>query len=255
MQTDEYQKMADWEKTYWWHQGRLFLLESLIKTAFKEKQTGLEILEIGCGTGEITQFLEKYGRVTAVDIAPEALNYARERGVKNTILGDVNRIDLTHLTGLFDLVVAFDVLEHIQDDVETMKRACRLLKDGGYFIASVPAYKFLWSEHDEALHHRRRYHSFEIVQKLIDGGFKLVKKTHFVATAFPAIALYRILSNFFGRSAYPQTSYISLPRYLNRLMIEVLRVEAALLRQINLPWGSTLTVIAQKTEGNSFSKW
>lgn len=247
MQTDEYQKMADWEKSYWWHRGRLSLLESLIKAAFKEKQTGLDILEIGCGTGEITQFLEKYGRVEALDVSPEALNYARERGVRNAILGDVNRIDLTGLTERFDLVVAFDVLEHIQDDVEAMKRAHLMLKKGGYLIVSVPAYKFLWSEHDEALHHKRRYHSFEIAKKLTDSGFRIAKKTHFVTTAFPAIALYRILSNFFGRSAYPQTSYISLPSILNRLMIEILRTEAILIRKINLPWGSTLTVIAQKS--------
>lgn len=246
MQSAEYKKMADFEKSYWWHRGRLSLLDVLIKDYLNRSGEGIKILEIGCGTGEVTKFLSHYGTVTALDISPEAINFARERGIKDTILGDVNQIDLSPFRERFDLIVALDVLEHIQDDVETIRRVQQMLKSGGYFIVCVPAYKFLWSEHDEALHHKRRYHSFEIMKKLKDGGFKIVKKTYFVTFAFPVIAIYRILSNFIGRSAYPQTSYIYLPKVLNELMIKVLKIETFLTRLISLPFGSTITVVVKK---------
>lgn len=245
MQTLEYQKMATLEKSYWWYQGRLHLLGSLLGMYFPGGKVS-RILEVGCGTGEITSFLTNYGSVTAVDVAAEAIRLTQARGVRDTILGDVNEIDLTTLSGMFDLVVAFDVLEHIQDDVETLRRIRLVLGGGGYFFISVPAHKFLWSEHDEALHHKRRYHSLEITRKLEDAGFTVVKKTYFVCLAFPAIMAYRLFGNLFGRSAYPQTSHVYLSAPLNRFMISLLKMESSFIKKAGLPFGSTLVVVAKK---------
>jgi len=128
-----------------------------------------------------------------------------------------------------------------------------MLKVGGYFLVTVPAHKFLWSEHDEALHHKRRYHSLEITKKLEDTGFTVVKKTYFIATALPAIVLFRLWGNIFGKSAYPKTSYVVLPGIFNNLMIKLLSLEARVIKKFNLPIGATIAVVAKKNIKNQSS--
>jgi len=238
--------MAEFEKTFWWHKGKLFLVQNLLNLLNKSTNTKLNILEIGCGSGEITSYLSQKNNVMGIDIFAEALDYCREKGLTNLVEGDINQLDITKYYSTFDFILALDVLEHIQDDVETMHRAYSMLKPGGYFLVNVPAHKFLWSEHDEALHHKRRYHSLEITQKLKDCGFAIVKKSYFVTTAFFPIFFIRTWNTFFKKSAYPKTSYVPLPTYLNGLATKIMSLEAKLLCKFSLPLGTTLTVVAQK---------
>ena len=244
MNNVEIQIMADWEKDYWWHRGKMYLINTLILNYFPNRKD-LEILEIGCGAGEITKELLKYGSVVGVDLSEKAAEVCLSRGLPSILIGDINEIDLSQLGGKFDLVLALDVLEHIQDDTETMRRVRALLQDDGLFIVNVPAHKFLWSEHDEALFHKRRYHSFELTQKLKDSGFEIVKKSFYVCTASPAMAFYRIWGNLFGKSAYAKTSYVKLPHFLNELMVNILKLEAKIAAKWSLPFGVTLTVVAK----------
>ena len=182
MESREYKKIAEAEKTYWWHKGKLALLESLLVSHLKISGEPIRILEIGCGTGVTTSFLQRWGKVTGLDMSDEALSFCRTNGLTDLILGDFNKIDLEPYKKSFDLVVALDVLEHIQDDIKAIKRVREILKDNGTFLINVPAHKFLWSEHDEALHHKRRYRMHEIVTKLEDCGFNITKKTYFVSS-------------------------------------------------------------------------
>ena len=246
MQQLEYTRMAEFEKSFWWHKGKLFLVRNLIQIYSEEMKRPLEILEIGCGTGEITQSLMEFGNVKGIDISEEAINFCKERNLVNIVLGDINNLDISQEKEKYDFILALDVLEHIQDDLETMRRAHIMLKKGGYFIVNVPAHKFLWSEHDEALHHKRRYHSVEIKQKLKDTGFEIVKYSYFVTTAFFPIFVIRTLTTLFKRNAYPKTSYIALPGFLNSFAIKVMDVEAKLLTKMKLPIGTTITVVAKK---------
>lgn len=248
MDAAEYIKMAEFEKTFWWHKGKLFLIQSILGNLNKTHQKPLKILEIGCGSGEIIEKLAKDHDVLGIDISQDALDFCVKRGLKNLLKGDINELDILKYQNSFDYVLALDVLEHIQDDFETMKRAYSMLKPGGYFIVNVPAHKFLWSEHDEALHHQRRYHSLEIKQKLTDAGFDIVKKSYFVATAFFPILLIRTWNTFFKKSAYPKSSYVILPKKLNDIATKVMKAEAKLLNIFNLPLGTTITVIAKKPD-------
>ena len=150
--------------------------------------------------------------------------------------------------GKYDLVLALDVLEHIRDDVRTMKKVRKLLKPGGLFFVTVPAYKFLWSTHDEALHHLRRYHSLEINQKLRDSGFMILKSTHFIALLFFPIAFVRLLNNIVRRRAYPKTHYLPLPKKINDFFTRLLEIESKIIKSIHLPIGTTLVVVAKKNE-------
>ncbi len=247
MNLNEYAKMADFEKKYWWHKGKLYLLKSLI-TKYFPARTDLTILEVGCGTGEVTQFLAQFGTVTGFDVSTEAIAFCKNSGVNNVFVADLTAADLSLQAKRYDLVVALDVLEHVQDDVLAMANVKKLLKDTGYFFVNVPAHKFLWSEHDEALHHKRRYHSLEITKKLKDAGFKIIKKSYFVTLVFPGIVFFRMWNNFFGKSAYPKTSYVVLPDMLNNLLIQILKLEANFVKNFSLPIGTTITVVATKDD-------
>jgi 2-polyprenyl-3-methyl-5-hydroxy-6-metoxy-1,4-benzoquinol methylase len=248
MELGEYRKMEDFEQQYWWHRGKIHLIRAFydffIPYEIKEKE--MNIIEIGCGTGEVLRLLAHWGDVKGVDFSQEALDACRRKGFKDLICGDVNEIDFNNEKSSYDLVVLMDVLEHIQDDMKTLNIAKQLLKPGGFLFLSVPAYKFLWSTHDEALHHKRRYHSLEIKTKVKDSGFEIVKYSHYVTLLFFPIALFRLLSNFVRRKAYPKTHYVPLPTKLNDLFTKFLLWEARLLKSIYLPVGTTLVLVAKK---------
>lgn len=238
--------MEKFERTYWWHVGKKNLVAGMLEKLFPEKRA--KILEVGSGAGEITSILKDYGEVFANDISEEALAYCQKKGISNLVHGDFNEVDLSSHKGTFDIVLALDVLEHIQDDTLTMSKAYSLLKPGGVFLVNVPAYKFLWSSHDEALQHKRRYTSYEIRTKLTEQGFSIEKHSFFVFFVFPVVALFKFLSNFIGKDAYPKTSYIMLPDQLNSFMVRLLNLEAKLMEYSSLPFGTTINLIARKPE-------
>lgn len=249
MELNEYQKMGDFEKHYWWHKGKLSLVSELHSMYFPADKK-LRILEIGCGTGEVLNLLSSFGDVTGMDISEEAVQASQDRGF-DVIQGDVNTMDLSSHEDTYDLVLALDVLEHIRDDMETLRRVRKMLKPGGHFFVTVPAYKFLWSNHDEALHHARRYHSVEIRQKLKDTGYELKKSTHFVAALFFPIATVRLLSNFIRRKAYAESHYFKVPKFVNTFFSKLLEFEAKLIRKIYLPIGTTLAAVGKKDDKKS----
>lgn len=245
MNLKEYKRIEKFEKTYWWHIGRLFLLEKLVKRYFSYNTHNL-FLEIGCGTGETMKLLNKYGDTTGLDISQEAIDYCRKKGLKRLHKRNISTMNIDPHIKKYDGIFALDVLEHIQDDVHTMTRAAQMLKNGGIFVIMVPAHKFLWSEHDEALHHKRRYHSLEITQKLDDAGFDLIKKSYFVTLGFFPITFFRFWNNIFGKTAYPKTSYVNLPIYLNKFVTYLLKLEAYLVIFARLPVGTTIVAVARK---------
>lgn len=246
MNSVEIQKMAEMEKSYWWHIGKRHMVKALVKKYFGERKD-LNILEIGCGTGGLTQELTQFGKVTGFDISSDAVAYCKSKGLKNIFVQDIISLDVSKFEEKFDLILALDVLEHIQEDVIAMQKIHTMLKEDGLFFINVPAHKFLWSEHDEALEHKRRYHRVELVKKVIDSGFEPVSNSYFVSLISPLIILYRFWGNIFGKSTYPKTSYVLLPSKLNNLLVNLLKLETGLLLRVRIPFGVTLNIVARKT--------
>lgn len=244
MLKQEYKVMENFEKEYWWHQGKRYLIKKLMNEYFPRRR--LNILEVGCGTGELTQQLQEHHNVMGIDMAQEAIDSCKEKGIRDVYKKDIFELDTTKLRDKFDLVLALDVMEHIQEDVEAMKIINILLKRDGYFFVNVPAHKFLWSGHDEALQHKRRYTKYELLQKLELASFKIVSQSYFVSFVFPIILLYRTWGNIFNRTTYPKTSYVLLPAFVNRILTKMLVFEANLSRIISLRVGTTITVVAKK---------
>lgn len=242
MESKEYQKLDQFEQFYWWHVGRRFVLKSFLKRFLKTTEN--QILEVGCGTGGNLEVLGEWGEVVGLDISPEALAFCQKKGFNNLVLGSAEKINFAD--NYFNLVVALDVLEHLVDDFKAIKESERVLKQGGYLLVTVPAYRFLWSEHDRALSHQRRYLAGELQEKLKQADFRIIKISYLVSFVFPAVLVYRL----FRKAIFPQAkrnlAYVFLPEFFNRFFILLLRFEAVLLKYVNLPFGTSIICLAQK---------
>ena len=245
MHTNEYGEMYRLESFYWWFVARRKLLKWVVERVTSQSGPG-RILDVGCGTGINSTLLAEYGETVSCDVSPEAMEYCKERGVRNLALSRVET--LSFVSASFDLVVALDVLEHIEDDLAGMGELRRVMRQGGLLIITVPAYGFLWSEHDEALQHKRRYAAYELRNKLTRAGFEVERITFYITLLFFPILIVRVLQNIFKRSTQPKTSHIILPGWVNSLLTGLLGLERFFLRWINLPFGVSLVCIARKAD-------
>lgn len=247
MKTDEFKKMAEMEDCYWWHVGRKSILSHQLA---KLNINRAHILNVGCGTGGMISLFEQYGDVINIDASSEAVKYCVQKGY-NAELVLTNSIPFPEKS--FDIVVATDVLEHIEDDLAALTEWRRVLKDDGYLIITVPAYQWLWSAHDEALHHCRRYSLSQLHRIINCAGFWVNKRSYIIVFSFPLIVGYRFLMSIFNRrkaqaGQEQHSSYVILPKPINRLFILFLQIEARLLEYINFPFGTSAIIIANKKQ-------
>jgi ubiquinone/menaquinone biosynthesis C-methylase UbiE len=232
----------DLEGSYWWFVGRRAILDSVLKQL---GNIGSLAVDVGCGSGRNMMLLAPYaGRVIGVDRSPKALEIARSRGLS---VHSAGAEELPLPSSSVDAVTSFDVLEHLDDDVQALAEFNRVLKPNGMLFITVPAYRFLWSEHDEALMHRRRYVASELHMKLNRMGFAVRFRSYAIFFTFLPIVLYRLFRGLIPNDPMaPKASHVILPRVLNDFFIWTLRIEARLLRYVRLPWGSSIVVVAQK---------
>lgn len=242
MESTEYQKMAEMEERYWWYIGRQHIIRKQLRNIVKDPEK-TRILNVGSGTGATIPLLERYGKVTNVEVSDDAIEYAKSRGVETV---KVKGIKLPFKANSFDLVVAFDVLEHIEDDRGALKEWNRVLSKGGKVMITVPAHEWLWSSHDESLHHYRRYTVSEMHRKFNRAGFNVIKRTYAITFSFPLIVGYRFLNSFVSRRQPKKTSHVMLPRPINWFFSSLLRVEGSLLEHMNMPVGTSVLMIGEK---------
>jgi 2-polyprenyl-3-methyl-5-hydroxy-6-metoxy-1,4-benzoquinol methylase len=259
MDKAEYARMHALETNYWWFVGRRTIIRGFLShLPSHATRLPLQLLDIGCGTGANLPMLREIvttdGHVTALDFSPLALQFARTHPASNgvTLLqGDAQRLPFEDAT--FDVVTMLDVLEHVPDDERTLQEVWRVLRPGGSLVFSVPAYKQLWSEHDVALHHFRRY-EFHALRKLLrDNQFKTVRLSFAMSLMPPLAWLSRKwlqpltsrrghrLTNDQDGAALPAVS----PR-LNTLLIKYLEGESRLLKRHRLRLGTSLVGLVQK---------
>ena len=210
---------------------------------------GAKILDVGCGPGGNILFLAEFGEVTGLDSSDEALSFARGRGFSRVVKGDGGALPFSD--GTFHLVSALDVIEHIKDDERTLGEMFRVLKPGGLLLMTVPAYPWMWSEHDEALHHMRRYRAGELRTKIKNGGFLIEELSYFVFPSIPFRVLklcVKKIKSFVGlkEEKVLKTDDVILPSFLNSLFILWLEIERHLMKYISLPAGSSLVVVGRK---------
>lgn len=209
-----------------------------------------KFLEIGCGTGNfIQQIVEnKNLEITGSEIYLKGLLYAK----KNLPNVDFIQFDVTQgqIGEEFDLIVAFDVIEHIENDIAAISNINRMLHKGGGLIMTVPQHMFLWSKLDEIVKHKRRYSRRELVTKLQENGFDISYATSFLFVLFPLMLISRMFDKGHEQSQSDEVALekrVKFPNALNWIFDLFMRVDEILIRKgISLPFGGTLVVVAIK---------
>ena len=251
MNHEEYERMYRFEDTYWWFVARRRLIVSLLD-ARCPRDGSLRLLDIGCGTGAMLDMLAPFGEVVGADFAPQALAFCRARGEGMGRDYPLTRADVRRLPfadNAFDAVTAMDVSEHIDDDKAASSEIFRVLKPGGRLFVTVPAFGFLWSEHDEALHHYRRYtvpHLKDLFQRV---GFLVGKISYTVTSLFPPIAAYRLLSNALPKhreNGEKKADLVEVSSRVNGALQTLCDWETRLVGRVNLPFGVTVVCVAEK---------
>jgi SAM-dependent methyltransferase len=216
-------------------------LSPLYKTKF---------LEVGCGTGD---FIRSIGEsesvaVTGSEIYLKGLRYAKE-SVPNV---EFVQLDVEHdsIDDEFDVIAAFDVIEHIDDDVAAIANMTRMLRSGGALIVSAPQHRFMWRSIDEIVKHKRRYSRMELVDKLVGNGLRIERCTSFVFMLFPLMLASRLLDRKRDEAESDEKALerrVRLPTVLNRLFDFVMRIDEVIIGMgLSLPFGGTLVVVARK---------
>lgn len=241
MDRETYDNMARIDGTHWWFVARRRIVAALI-AAQAPVPPGGRILEVGCGTGSNLALLQALGRVDAIEPDDGARALAAERSgiaVKGGLLPD----GVTLEPGAYDLIVLLDVLEHIPDDAGTLRALAPTLAAGGRMLLTVPAGPWLWSAHDAAHHHHRRYTAASLRTVLEGSGFRIRHLTHFNSALMPLIVAARALGRLTGRDGGDD----AMPgRALNRLLERVFAAEGRWVARRSLPFGVSLAVVVEQ---------
>lgn len=243
MNLEEYEVMYRQERDYWWFVSRSELLNFCMREMVALPAGG-HILDLGCGTGANLTVLAGYGQAYGADFSRAALAFCRKRDLSRLVQGDGQALPIASAS--LDLVTSMDSLEHIPDDNAALAECFRILKPGGRMLITVPAFGFLWSEHDEALQHLRRYTAAELTAKLRLAGFKVSRMSHVMFFLFLPVLLARLIQNFTKSSTHPRTSIAALPPLVDTLLLWINRLETWLLHWVNFPLGVTIVAVAEK---------
>jgi SAM-dependent methyltransferase len=241
MRQDEYELMHAQEVHHWWFRGRRRVLVDLLSQYATDRQEHLRILDFGCGTGGNLRAYSSFGSVFGLEPDFGALRLAARRG--GALLSRGSGIELPFQSDAFDVVVASDVLEHIENDRAAAQEISRVLRPDGAFIFSVPAHPWLFGPHDQALMHRRRYLQRELRGTIENAGLRVVRLSYWNSTMFPFFCAQRLVERWRPRRQV-RSDPGAVPGVANELLTGMLMLEAALLRHGSLPWGLSLVGIA-----------
>jgi SAM-dependent methyltransferase len=246
MMPDEYRRMFEQETTYWWFQGRKEIVMRLLLRHTQLGRRPMRALDVGCGTGLMLQEIGQYAPAYGLDVSPLATEFCSQRGIGGLTIGRVE--SMPYRGGRFDLILALDLLEHVSDDLALLRELWRVCKPGGHLLITVPAHQFLWSEHDEALHHKRRYSRRGLRRLISATGFETVRFSSAITFLLAPIAVFRLAQRLFKRNRAPKTQLIQLPRPVNWFLVGLLRAEARILEYADLPSGVSIVALLRKPE-------
>jgi SAM-dependent methyltransferase len=234
-----YQQMAELDDRHWWYRARRKILAALIR---RETQLPAKskILEIGCGTGHNLAMLGEFGRVDALELDDEARAVAEKRLGRKAMMAP-----LPELSGVknrhYDLIGAFDVIEHIDDDSAAVASIATKLKAGGRFIVTVPAHQWMWSAHDVVNHHKRRYSKRALRELIENSPLKLERIGYFNSLLFPLAVADRLASKLRGND---DADLKLPPAPLNAALERAFAAERHLVGRLPLPPGLSLFAVA-----------
>jgi SAM-dependent methyltransferase len=234
-----YQQMAELDQRHWWYRARREVLAALIRRAAPPPPNA-RLLEIGCGTGHNLAMLGEFGTVDALELDEEARTLAELR-----LGGPVMSAPLPELAGVpdghYDLVGAFDVIEHIADDAAALASIAAKLRRGGKLVMTVPAHAWMWSAHDVVNHHQRRYSKSALKRLIAASPLKLDRIGYFNSLLFPLAVADRLSSKLRGNG---QADLKLPPAPINAALEKAFGAERHLIARLPLPPGLSLFAVA-----------
>jgi SAM-dependent methyltransferase len=242
MERTVYNRLDQLEGQHWWFTARRKILKSVI-SQFAPKKAQLRLMEAGCGTGGNLKMLSSFGKLDAFELDDEARVIAKGKllmDIKSGMLPD----HIPYQPGSFDVVVAFDVIEHVEHDVESLASLGKQLAPGGRLVMTVPAMPWLWSKHDETHHHYRRYTKASLNEALVRAGLKPVRISYFNTLLFPMIAGIRLLRQ---ALSIKETADDKMPSpAVNSVLKSIFGFESNWVGRVSIPVGVSLLAVAQR---------
>lgn len=246
MNLEEYQQMYQLEDSHWYFVGKRLVIKNILqKYLVRDNNNTYRVLDIGCGTGKTLEMLQQFGEVSGADSSTTALDFCGKRGLNN-LHHLAAETSLPFPDTSFELITALDVLEHLDNDRQMIQEIRRVCSTGGKCLITVPAFMFLWSPHDEALQHRRRYTKKQLEQLLRSEGFSLVRISYSNCFLFPIAVAVRWLRSIFYRGKPFSEFFIQIPNIVNRLFLFALRLEATIIPKVSFPFGVSIVCLAEK---------
>lgn len=247
-----YQQYYRYEREHWWFRARARILKDVLKRLPAERRP-LRILNIGAATGYSTQWLGQFGDVTSVEYDSDCCKFLNEKLEIDAINASIT--DLPFEEEGFDLVCAFDVIEHVDDDRLAVREMLRVCNPRGWIFVTVPAYMGLWSKHDETNHHKRRYTMKQLVGLFRDLPGSICRRSYFNTFLFPPVWIARKIMNLLpsGSAASQRSSDFDLKGYrlLDTLLYFIFSSERVFLRMIRFHFGVSILLLFNKSIENS----
>ncbi|HEX8351189.1 MAG TPA: class I SAM-dependent methyltransferase [Hymenobacter sp.] len=236
------------EEQHWWFKARREIVFDLIRNMKLPKEAA--ILDVGCSGGPLLLALRAagYEHLTGIDVSESGIELAQQRGLSNVSVMDGSRLDFADKS--FDLLIASDVLEHIENEADALREWVRVLRPGGTLLLFVPAHSYLWSQHDEVNHHFRRYSASHLRSVLSGAGLQIERQSYWNNLLFFPTAVFRLVQRQLLKRSGPSpvADFQHFPAILNKSVLRLLRLENKLLQHVNLPVGVSLFAVAHKAK-------
>lgn len=242
MNRSEYETMYRVEDTHWWYRS----LRALIRSALDDHAfaDAGRLLDIGCGTGGNLAMLDRDVEAAGIDCSRDALSYCSGRGLTRVAQADAHALPFPSCS--FHGALMMDLLYHrgVPDKLAALAESKRVLKPGGILLVNVPAYQWLHSSHDEAIHTGHRFTRSDLLSLIESAGLESIRATYWNAALFPAIALLRLWRRYAPRPGSDLDGYKD--GFAAKLLGGVLGLERGVLRHFNLPFGVSIFAVARK---------
>lgn len=233
---------AEIEEHHWWFVGRRRLFAGMLKKL--RLASDAAILDIGTSTGANLRLLRELGfhRAIGLDSSVAAIAFCKAKGLGVVELGDA--CSLPFADDRFDLVLATDVVEHVDRDDRALDEICRVLRPGGYALITVPAFPSLWGMQDVVAHHKRRYRMMPLRQRITTSGLSVERSFHFNFLLFAPIWAARQIIRLW-RPRLASEAEVNTP-LLNRILTAIFRLDIWVASRLHPPFGVSILALAQK---------
>ncbi len=238
---EAYDALHHLETDHFWYVGARAVYQTLLTLGVGKPTGTCRVLEVGSGSGGNFELLESYGATVGLEYSRTALRLTPQRPTLGLVQASADALPFSSNT--FDIVALFGLIEHMDDDLRTLQEATRVCKKNGCVALLTSALPILWSHHDEANRHRRRYYRAELENKLRQAGLQPIRISYqnfftFAPTLFARLWQQRQAQN-------PRYDMGLPPKWMNSFLITLLQFEAQLIHFFPLPIGVDLVAVAK----------